>query len=82
MLTFEPMGYVNDDDAEEIDYGWLLTDMKEATRDQSAERVRAGYGPVELIGWAEQPHYEREDAHAVLGQGTELRQLARPHAEL
>lgn len=32
--------------------------MQGATRDANAERAKAGYPTVELVGWAEPPHYD------------------------
>jgi uncharacterized membrane-anchored protein len=50
-------GYVDDDEAP--DYDQLLADMKENARAQSAERKKLGEGGVELLGWAEPPHYDK-----------------------
>ena len=51
-------GHVSDADAAEIDYSDLLAQMKRDTRAGNSERVAAGYEPVELLGWAEPPHYD------------------------
>jgi uncharacterized membrane-anchored protein len=52
---------VSDADAAEIDYADLLKDMQQATRDENPERVKAGYPAMELVGWAEPPHYDAAD---------------------
>ena len=52
----------NDDghiDDEEPDYDELLTSMQEDTALASAERKKAGYQGMELLGWAEPPHYDK-----------------------
>ena len=36
----------------------LLKDMKEGTQESNADRKTAGYPTMELVGWAEQPHYD------------------------
>ncbi|WP_109126552.1 DUF2167 domain-containing protein [Dyella sp. C11] len=58
VVTFVDEGYVSDADAAEIDYDDMLKDMQEATRDENPDRVRRGYPAVELVGWAEPPHYD------------------------
>ena len=58
IITFSEDGYVKDDDAAKIDYRKLLTTMQQATRDANPERAKAGYATVELVGWAEPPHYD------------------------
>lgn len=58
LVTYEEDGYVKDDDAAELDYDKLLREMQAATRDGNAAREEAGYPTVELLGWAEPPHYD------------------------
>lgn len=57
-IEYSDDGYVNDDDAKDIDYNDLLKDMKDETRDENKDRVKAGYQPIELVGWAAQPYYD------------------------
>ena len=52
-------GYVSDEDADEIDYNELLSEMKKDTREESKERVSQGYQPIELVGWASEPFYDK-----------------------
>lgn len=59
VITFEEDGYVKDDDAASINYNDLLKQMQEGTRETSEERKKAGYEPIELVGWAEPPHYDK-----------------------
>jgi len=58
IVTYLDDGHVDDVDAKKIDYDDLLKDMKEGTHDANKERTDAGYAPVELLGWAEPPHYD------------------------
>lgn len=51
-------GHVSDADAAGIDYHDLLAEMKTDVRDANPQRVKAGYAPIELIGWVEPPHYD------------------------
>lgn len=59
VITYDEDGYVKDDEADKINYADLLKDMKESTVAANEERQKAGYEKVELIGWAEPPHYDR-----------------------
>jgi uncharacterized membrane-anchored protein len=58
ILTYINDGHVDDSDAADIDYDDLLSDMKAGTEEANEARKQAGYEPVRLIGWAEQPHYD------------------------
>ena len=58
LVTFSDEGYVSDEDANKINYADLLKDMKEGTQESNADRKTAGYPTMELVGWAEQPHYD------------------------
>ena len=58
VVTYDAEGYVKDDDAASLDYSEMLSSMKEGARRDSVERVKQGYPPVELIGWAAKPHYD------------------------
>ncbi|HEX2855390.1 MAG TPA: DUF2167 domain-containing protein [Opitutaceae bacterium] len=58
VLTFDEDGYVKDDDAAKINYESLLKDMKKDTSAASKARVRDGYSPIELVGWAAVPRYD------------------------
>lgn len=59
VITYDESGYVKDNDADSINYDDLLKDMKEASAAASEERVKQGYGPMTLIGWAEHPSYDK-----------------------
>lgn len=61
-IQYEEDGYVSDEDADEINYDELLAQMKEDAVASSKERVNQGYEPIELIGWASEPFYDR-DSH-------------------
>ena len=58
VISYDEDGYVDDDDAAEIDYDELLDTMKEDTVAANEERSEMGYDPIELVGWAEPPHYD------------------------
>ena len=58
VLSYTEDGHVDDSDARKIDYKKLMDDMKEGTREDNSDREKAGYGKVELIGWATEPRYD------------------------
>lgn len=59
-IEYEEDGYVSDEDASKIDYSELLSQMKRDTREESEYRVKEGYAPIELVGWASEPYYDQE----------------------
>ncbi len=59
IITYAEDGYVEDDDAEDIDYDDLLSEMQEGTKAANEERTKAGYPAMDLVGWAEPPHYDQ-----------------------
>lgn len=60
VITYQEDGYVSDEDANEIDYQEMLQSMQEASRESNAEREKAGYPPVQLVGWAAPPRYDSQ----------------------
>ncbi|GAA5215741.1 DUF2167 domain-containing protein [Corallincola platygyrae] len=59
VISYAEDGYVSDEDAFNIDYDELLEDMQSDTREESKEREAAGYGSIDLIGWAARPYYDQ-----------------------
>lgn len=59
-VEYEKKGYVSDEDAGDIDYADMLKDLQEEARTDNAWRAENGYESVELVGWADQPHYDAE----------------------
>lgn len=60
IITYDEMGHVKDDDADDINYNDLLSDMKEDISKENEERVKAGYSKYELVGWASTPFYDKD----------------------
>jgi uncharacterized membrane-anchored protein len=58
VIGYEQDGHVSDEDADAIDYQELLADMQADTRESNAAREEAGYGEIELVGWAAPPRYD------------------------
>lgn len=51
VIQYDDSGYVKDDDAEKINYDDLLKQMKKEAGGENP--------PVELVGWAAPPHYDK-----------------------
>jgi uncharacterized membrane-anchored protein len=60
IVTYDEMGFVKDDDADDIDYEELLGDMQEDTKSGNEARAKIGYEPIALVGWASEPFYDKE----------------------
>lgn len=58
VVTEARDGHVSDSDAAKTDYASLMRDLQKSTREHNKERVAAGFGEVELIGWADTPRYD------------------------
>lgn len=59
-ITYDQEGYIEDDDAKDLDYDDLLEEMIKDTKEANKQRQELGYGSVELIGWASAPFYDSE----------------------
>lgn len=57
-IEFEDEGYVDDEDAADIDYDDLLEEMQEGTLESNKIRTANGYPAIELVGWASAPYYD------------------------
>ena len=58
VIQYDEDGHVDDADAAKIDYTKMLRDLQRQTRDDNEERTKAGYAPIEFVGWAETPSYD------------------------
>lgn len=60
-IQYEEEGYVSDKDADEIDYSELMSLMQQSTEAASRERRKQGYETIELVGWAANPFYDKNN---------------------
>jgi uncharacterized membrane-anchored protein len=60
IVQWKEEGYVKDDDFAKTDFNKMLAELKEQSAEESKERVKRGYGPMELTGWATPPRYDRQ----------------------
>ncbi|MGL2994548.1 DUF2167 domain-containing protein [Flavobacterium sp. TSSA_36] len=59
-IQYDEIGYVEDKDADDIDYDELLTQIKEDTKTENSERTKEGYEAITIVGWAATPFYDKE----------------------
>jgi uncharacterized membrane-anchored protein len=58
VFEFNEVGYVKDDDKDEIDADAILKSIREGTEAANEERKKMGADPIEIVGWFEKPHYD------------------------
>lgn len=58
VLTYAEDGWVDDEDADDLDYDELLEEMQNDIEMENEERVQMGLPTMRLLGWAEPPHYD------------------------
>jgi uncharacterized membrane-anchored protein len=58
ILDYDDQGHVDDAEAASMDFDALLKEMQEGTQGANEARQAAGYDSLELVGWAEPPHYD------------------------
>lgn len=61
IIRFDSIGYVKDYDAAKINYDDLLKDMQKDEDAENPERIKNGYQPIHMIGWAQTPFYDKEN---------------------
>ncbi|HCT40990.1 MAG TPA: DUF2167 domain-containing protein [Moraxellaceae bacterium] len=62
VVEYEDSGHVSDADANDINYDELLVSMQKDTKANNEAREKAGFGSIDLVGWASKPYYD-ETAH-------------------
>lgn len=60
-ITYSNEGYIEDEDAKDLDYDALLEEMQEDANLGNKERKKLGYPTIELVGWASKPFYSEND---------------------
>jgi uncharacterized membrane-anchored protein len=72
VITYEATGYVSDEDAEATDYGELLTQLQSGEAELNARRAEQGFPAQHLVGWAQQPAYDRATHSVVWAQNIQF----------
>jgi uncharacterized membrane-anchored protein len=60
VVQYDEIGFVKDDDADDIDYDDMLKELQKGEKEENEQRVQAGYDPAYLVGWAAKPFYDKE----------------------
>ncbi|MEC3908454.1 DUF2167 domain-containing protein [Tamlana sp. 2201CG12-4] len=60
-IEYSEDGYIEDEDAEDLDYDDLLEEMQEDIKTANPQRTAQGYPTMELVGWASPPYYDQEN---------------------
>lgn len=60
-IEYADEGYVEDEDAADIDYDELLEEMQNDTKEGNKMREAQGYETIDLVGWASKPFYDSEN---------------------
>ena len=64
-VSYDPSGYIKDDDARHWDADKLLQSLKDGTEAANAERVKLGVPPLVVTRWIEPPSYQSESHELV-----------------
>jgi len=60
VFEFEEIGYVADDDKDDLDADALLVAIREGTEAANEERRKRGWETMTIVGWHEPPHYDEQ----------------------
>jgi uncharacterized membrane-anchored protein len=71
IVSYSAIGYVKDDDANKIDYDEMLKNLQKEEKAENTQRMKAGYDPVYMLGWAQKPFYDNK--RKILHWAKELR---------
>jgi uncharacterized membrane-anchored protein len=60
VFEFDDIGYVNDDEKDDLDADAMLVAIKEGNEHGNRARAERGWPPLEIIGWERPPHYDEQ----------------------
>jgi uncharacterized membrane-anchored protein len=58
VFDYQEVGYVRDDEKDEIDAAAILEGIREGTEEANKERKKRGMSGLHVVGWQEQPYYD------------------------
>ena len=58
VFEWDDIGYVEDDEADELDATAILESIQEGNTSANEERERRGWSTIEIVGWQETPFYD------------------------
>jgi len=60
VFEFDEVGYVNDDEKEDLDPHAMMESMIETEKEANKQRLKMGYDTLDVTGWAMTPTYNQE----------------------
>jgi len=60
VFDFADMGYVKDDDKDDLDAKAILESIREGTEASNKVRKQRGWSTLSVVGWHEEPYYDAE----------------------
>lgn len=58
VFEFSNTGYVKDDEKSSLDADAILASLVKANNQANEARKKMGFGPLTILGWEQQPHYD------------------------
>jgi len=58
VFEFDDVGYVKDDEKDDLDADAMLKAIRAGTKAGNKERRKRGWPEMTILGWEEQPHYD------------------------
>ena len=60
VFEFDPVGYVKDQDKDQLDADKMLASITKATEQFNKQREKMKVAPMKIVGWDVPPHYDAE----------------------
>ncbi len=60
VFEFNPVGYVKDDEKDDLDADSLLSSIRDGNDAANEAREERGWGTVDILGWETSPYYDME----------------------
>lgn len=60
IVSYEEIGYVKDEDADDIDYDEMAKQIREEEPETNKLREKEGYASIHFVDWAQKPFYDKE----------------------
>src|SRR5262249_23595120 len=65
LFEYDPVGYIRDNEKDNIDSALLLENIKQATVASNKTRKERGFSGLHVLGWHEPPHYDPQSNNLV-----------------
>jgi uncharacterized membrane-anchored protein len=80
IFEWADIGYVKDDEGEDLDADAILESIREGNDAANEERERRGWSTIDIVGWQEPPFYDSNTHNltwAIVGESSEGRSVNR-----